>query len=383
MRAATMKPIRKRDIPAAGVPAWTTLLLLLTAAACGDREAATPAAGGPAAGEPPAAVRVETAVATVSTVADHTRASGSVAPLRRVRPGTKILGRIDRVLVSEGERVKSGQVLARLESRDLEAAVAQAAAAVRMAEAQVENAAAQLERIRELHGRGSVTEKNLEDAVAGERVAAAGLAQAEANRAAAEVTLGYAEIKSPIAGWVVAKHVEAGDMAAPGVPFFTLEDLSRVKVEVEVPEAELQGIAAGAPARVEILDREIAAAVDRIVPAGDPRSRTFLAQILLDNPDGALMSGMFARVSFPGGERRALLVPATAVVDRGQLRGLYVVEEETGAGAGTARARLRWLRVGRPVGDELEILSGLEAGERYLVEPPAGLADGAAVEVGS
>ncbi len=344
-------------------------LLALTAAGCGGDGTAETTAAGPEA----ATVRVETALAALAAVPAETWATGSVEPLRRVMPGTKIMGRVASVRVREGERVERGQTLARLESRDLEAAVAQAEAAVAMAAAQLENARAQYERMRDLHGRGSVTDKNLEDATAGHRVAEAGLAQAEANLAAARVQLGYAEIRSPIAGWVTARHVEAGDVAAPGAPFFTLEDLSRAKIEVEVPESDLAGIEAGTSARVEILGRERQAAVDRVVPAGDPRSRTFTVQILLENPDGELKSGLFARVGFAGGERRALLVPADSVVTRGQLQGLFVVDGE--------RARLRWVRTREATGDRLEILSGLEAGERFVLRPPVELTDGAPVEV--
>jgi RND family efflux transporter MFP subunit len=299
-----------------------------------------------------------------------------VEPIRRVEPGTKILGRIDQVLVREGERVERGQLLARLESRDLQAAVAQAEAAVAMAAAELHNARVQHRRMVDLHGRGSVTDKNLEDAVAAFEVRRASQDQAEANLAAARVPLSYAEIRSPLAGWVVEKHVEAGDMAAPGVPFFAIEDLSRVRVAVQVPEAEVVDLAEGAAATVEILGREQQAEIDRIVPAGDPRSRTFAVQLLLDNPDGNLKSGMFARVGFAGGERQALRVPATAVVERGQLTGLFVVDE------GRA-ARLRWIKTGRRDEGEVEVLSGLQPGESYVLEPPPGLTDGAAVEVTS
>ncbi len=361
----------------------TLLLLTSILAACGGGETPPPVAQSSSA--EPIAVRVATAA--VETVPFQTRASGSVEPIRRVMPGTKILGRVESVLVREGDRVVRGQLLARLESRDLEAAVAQASAALAMAEAQHENARVQHERMRDLHGRGSVTDKALEDATTGFQVAGAAVAQAEANLAAARVHLGYAEVKSPFAGWVVAKQVEAGDMTAPGAPMFTVEDVSKVKIEVSVPEAEVVALAEGGAARVEILDRRLAATIDRIVPAGDPASRTFSVQLLLDNSGGAppegepwiLKSGMFARVGFEHGERQVLRVPASAVVRRGQLEGLFVVDGET--------ARLRWIKTGRPsgeAGDErIEVLSGLEEGERYVVAPPPGLADGSPVEVTS
>ncbi len=347
------------------------LLLALSTLACGGETVASEAT--PVSQAPPVAVGLRTAA--YETIPETTRASGSVEPMRRVSPGTKILGRVDEVLVREGDQVAKGALLARLESRDLKAAVRQAQAAVRMAEANLENARAQRDRMVELHGRGSVTEKSLEDATAGYRVAEAALDQAQANLAASEVTLGYAEVRSPMAGWVVEKRIEAGDMATPGSPLFTLEDLSQVKVSVQVPETDVVGLAEGAPAWVEVLDRKLAATVDRVVPSGDPASRTFAVKLILDNADASLKSGMFARVVFTRGERQVLRVAEDAIVRRGQLEGLYVAGED-------GRLRLRWIKTGRSSDGAVEVLSGLSVGERYAVgssagEPGADLIDGA------
>jgi len=282
---------------------WVLAVLLplaLGALACGGETVASEAGSGAASQAPPVAVELKTAA--YETIPETTRASGSVEPMRSVSPGTKILGRVDEVLVREGDRVQKDALLARLESRDLEAAVRQAQAAVRMADANRENAKAQCARMVELHGRGSVTDKSLEDATAGCRVAEAAHDQAEANLAAAQVTLGYAEVRSPMAGWVVEKRIEAGDMATPGSPLFTIEDLSQVRVSVQVPETDVVGLAEGAPARVEVLDRDLEATVDRVVPSGDPASRTFAVKLILDNADASLKSGMFARVAFERGD---------------------------------------------------------------------------------
>jgi RND family efflux transporter MFP subunit len=352
-------------------PKLTALALLtLTAFAC----------GGPheeAARAPQTPVTVQTTVAALEEVPAAFEATGSVEPWSRVAPGTKIMGRIQEVLVREGDRVKKSQRLALIEKRDLEAALQQSRAAVRMAEAKLENARVHYERMVELHGRGSVTDKNLEDALAGFRTAEAALEQARANQAAARVTLSYAEIRSPVDGWVTAKLVEAGDMASPGMPMFHVEDLSRVKVAVAIPESEVVGLVEEdhARVRVDVLDAEWEATVDRIIPAGDPASRTFQVQLELPNEDGRLKSGMFARVMFSRGARQALLVPATSVVERGQLIGLFVVDAD-------GHARLRWVRLGKPVADRVEVLSGLAPGDRFVVSPPPTFADGTPVQEG-
>ena len=326
-------------------------------------------------GDDLAPVRVETAVAALEQVPVVVEATGSVEPWKRVSPGTKIMGRVDEVLVDEGDRVHRGQVLARLERRDLDAAVRQAEAAVAMAKANLANMEAQYHRIVRLHEKGSATQKNLEDVTAGYTVAQAALQQAEANLNSAKVMLSYAEIVSPIDGWVVRKMTEVGDMAAPGMPMFVVEDLSRVKVTAQVPESDVTGMAPGqqAQVRIDVLGLDETADIWRVVPAGDPRSRTFAVQLVLRNPEGRIKSNMFARVSFDRGLRQALLVPQTAIVRRGQLRGVFVVDEEN-------RARLRWVKLGREAGGRVEVLSGLTPGDRYVVAPPPGFADGTPVE---
>jgi len=346
------------------------LAAALLAACAGDRREgeAAPAEAGP----------VDATVATAETVAlaVWTEATASVEPWRRVTPGTKILGRIERVSVREGDRVAAGTVLAAIEKRDLDAAVAQARAAIAMAEAQEVNAEATHRRMTDLHARGSATEKNLEDAQAGYRVARAAVEQARANLTAAEATLSYAEVRSPVAGWVVERRVEAGDMAAPGQPLFVVDDLAKVKVVVQVPESDVVGIDRGADAVVEVpvLAEEFPGEVDRVVPAGDPRSRTYAVHVVLPNPDGRMKAGAFARVRFARGAREAVVVPSSAIVRRGQMDGVFVLGED-------GRARLRWVRVRDVAGDptRVEVTSGLGAGERYLPDPPAALVDGGRV----
>jgi RND family efflux transporter MFP subunit len=319
-------------------------------------------------------VQAELATASYVPVADRLEAIGTIDPWARVTPGTKILGRVASVPVREGERVGAGQVLAELEDADLRAAVDQAKAGLAMSEAQLENASVQHARIVDLHARGSVTAKNLEDATAAFRVAEAAVRQAEANLAAAEVTLGYARVRSPRAGWMTERRVEAGDMAAPGQPMFVVEDLSRVRVRASIPESDVVGLEPGREAEVEVdvLDRSWKARLDRLVPSGDARSRTYEALVFVDNDDGALKSGMFARVSFPTGSRRALLVPESAIVRRGALDGLFVTGQD-------GIARLRWVRLGPSREGSAEVVSGLDEGETYLPAPPAGLGDGTPV----
>lgn len=343
--------------------------LVVLLAGCGDENVS------PATHDSGPPVRTETSFATEEIVPLLVEATGSVEPWTRASPGTKILGRIESMPAQEGDRVQQGQLLARFEKGDLEAAVSQAEAAATMAQAEMESAVAQHRRMRTLHRRGSVTEKNLEDAEARFRITTAGVQQAQANLAAAQVMLGYAEIRSPIDGWIVSRLAEVGDMTSPGMPLFVIEDLSRVKIKLSVAESDVVALQRGDTARVtvDVLNESWPAEIRRIIPAGDPQSRTFEVQLALANPEGRLKSGMFSRALFERGARNAILVPTTALVQRGQLSGLFVIDTDE-------RARLRWVRLGHSADGRAEVLSGLTAGERFLVSPPQGLTDGSRVE---
>ncbi len=354
----------------AGLLLLAVTVATMAATGCQRSEETTPPAVAPA-----ATVNAQVATAELTEIPVVAEASGSVEAWRRASPGTKIMGRVSELSVREGDRVSADQVIARLESADLEAAVTQARAAVKMAEATLENAATHHARMEQLHAQRSVTDKNLEDATAGHRIAAASLEVSHANLEAAEVMLSYAVVRTPIAGWVTQKLIEMGDMATPGRPMLIVEDLSRVKVKINVSESVVVGLARGQSAEVTILGRTRPATIDRMVPAGDAATRTFTVEMVLDNPDGEIKAAMFARAAFHTGSRNAVLIPVSAVVERGQLVGVFVVGEGN-------RATLRWVKLGARIDDRIEVLSGLQPGERYLPAPTPDVHDGANVATG-
>jgi cobalt-zinc-cadmium efflux system membrane fusion protein len=160
------------------------------------------------------------------------------------------------------------------------------------------------------------------------------------------------------------------------MPLFVVEDTSRMKIEAQVPETAIRGLAAGDPVEVEVNaagDGVRRATLSEILPAADPRSRTFTVRALLDNADGTLRSGMFARLRLGGEEGKAVAVPETALVRRGPLTGVFVAD-------GQDVVHLRWVTVGASRDGRVEVLTGLVAGERIATEPPAGLEDGRRVE---
>ncbi len=303
--------------------------------------------------------------------------TASVNPFRRAAPGTILMGRVDQVLHREGDRVGAGASLARVENREVAARLAQAEANVAAARAMEENARLMKERMERLFERQAATQKNVDDARAGYEAAAAGLRAAEEGVLAARMYVAYADVAAPFAGVVVEKRVEVGDTAAPGMPLFVVEDTSRMKVEAQVPESALRGLAAGSPVEVVVDAAGVASragTLAEVLPAADPRSRTFAVRVVLDNADGTLRSGMFARLRLPGEAKDRIAVAEDALVRRGPLTGVFVVDEG-------GIARLRWITTGETRGGRIEVLTGLAEGERFVTAPPAGLEDGRRVEV--
>ena len=184
----------------------------------------------------------------------------------------------------------------------------------------------------------------------------------------------YAEVRAPFDGVVVQKLVEAGDTASPGRPLFVIEDISTVKIEAQVPESVIDGLEIGQTVEVEAAGGRLQGELAKILPAADPRSRTFTVRILLDNAQRRLRSGMFARLNLGGPERQVVSIPETAIIRRGPLTGVFVIGDE-----GTAR--LRWITLGRNRDGRVEVLTGLHAGERFVSEPAPALRDGGRVEV--
>lgn len=200
--------------------------------------------------------------------------------------------------------------------------------------------------------------------------------QAEAGLESAATNLKEATIRAPYQGKITAKMVDVGDMASPGTPLLSMEREGVFCVSLVVPEIHIRAVALGDKVNVTIPSMDnltVQGTVGRIDPDADPQSRSFVVKVAL--PEGhAFRSGVFARVALPVGESGMLLVPKTALVQRGQLTGFYLLDEEN-------IARFRLLRVGREAGEHVEVISGLRNGDRYLTQPPPDMADGARVEV--
>ena len=201
--------------------------------------------------------------------------------------------------------------------------------------------------------------------------------QAEAGIREAEIMRDHAVVTAPFNGIVVKKHTDPGQMAAPGVPIVTIEDPGGYRLEVQVEESEVAGIKIGDVATVTldaIGGEPMQSVVDEIVPAGDPASRTFTVKVSCADKRSGVRSGMYGKAVFESGEDMRILVPAGAVVTRGQMQGVFTVENE--------RARWRLIKTGAAQGkDNIEILSGLDGGETVVASNTDQLTDGRKVVI--
>lgn len=327
------------------------LALALLVAGCGRKEHAATAA------LPAVLVRS----ATVQNVTEIRRLElpGTVRAVERAALAPKVMGTIKDIPVALGQVVKRGEVLLTISAHEIDAKLAQA-------EAGLGQAKRDLERETGLLAKGASaaeTVRSTEDRVR--------LMQATVDEARTMLT--YTKITAPFDGVITRRFVNEGDLAAPGIPLLEMENPSAQRVEVEVPDG-MAVVAVGASAPVRVGDLELPGRVAEISPALDPVSRTFLAKI--DLPAGAAVrSGQFARVGWPAGEGTALVIPATAVTNFGQMERVFVVAE--------GRATLRLVKTGARHGDQVEVLAGLTVGERVVADGAAPLRDGQSVEVKS
>lgn len=315
--------------------------------------AAPPAAG-------VASVRVERRPLPQSLAAEATLEAVRAATL-----AAQTSGRVVDLRVDAGDRVAAGAVLLRLDAAEAAQAVAGAEAGVARAEADLINARAELERTRSLFQRKFVSQAALDRAEAALQSAQAQSRAARAGRGEAAVVKGYATLAAPFAGVVAARHVERGEMAQPGAPLLTLYDPSAMRALVDLPQyrlAQLDGAKLRACVELPESGRWIDAAAVIPLPAADARTHTVRVRVELPRDTPGLVPGMFARVHFVSSEATKLVVPAQAILRRGELTAVYVAD-------GRGGFVLRQVRVGETEDGGVEILAGLAGGEDVALDP--------------
>lgn len=353
-----------------------------------------------AANEVPVSVKAVTV--EMATVPDAYEATGTVRARSTAMLSARIMGHIREVRVQAGDHVSAGQVVAVLDAREIETGVRSAEAAraearsavpevdnaIAAAKAQLDLAESTWKRMKTLFDQKSITDQEMDEANAKRNMAQAGyrmalakkaqledkIRQADEGLAQAGLQKGYATVTAPSAGVVIERKAEPGMLASPGMPIVTIEQAGAYRFEANVEEAMLAKIRPGMKATVELdaVGSPIQTTVAEIVPAMDPMSRSFTVKLNLPG-SASIRSGLFGRARFPMGEKKALAVPLSALVEQGQVQKVYVAEQ------GSARSRL--VTTGLRRGANVEVLSGLNAGEKVIAPVPAGLSDGSRVEV--
>jgi len=325
------------------------MALVLGAAACGGDEPG----------------RVETSGAVVDVVVTSPGRASAMATYaaevtseRSVDVATRMSGTVREVHVELGTTVRAGDRLISLDAADVDARVEAARAAFALAE---KNHG----RIDRLAAAGAASTQELDRSSAGLEAARSTLAEAEAQEA-------YAVVRAPFDGVVTARRIDAGDLANPGVPLLSMVDPDTIKIVADLPGHLVGSLQPGAQVEIEIVGGggPVAARVTRVVPALVSQGRTFRVEARPEQPLPGAYPGAYARLAVASGGAGSSWIPEDAVVERGQLRGVFVVEGDT--------LRLRWVRLGARRAGAVELLAGPGFGDelRIVRRPGVALVDG-------
>jgi RND family efflux transporter MFP subunit len=272
----------------------------------------------------------------------------------------KVAGLVEELRVQEGDRVKSGETLIVLDSRDLRAQLQQI-------QAELDNAEERYRRMQQLFAEQLAARQDLENAERSFKVA-------EAAKRSIEANLTYTVIKAPFDGAITAKLAEVGELATPGRPLLKMEDDRHLRLEATVAADDVGALRPGQTVTVRLDafgEAMISGRIAEILPAADPSTHSVTVKADLTWRDG-LKSGLFGRMIFPIGSSKVLTLPLTAIRQQADLARIYVVND-----AGVIQARL--VKMGKIRQERAEILSGLDAGETVVARAQDGL-EGARIQ---
>lgn len=352
------------------------LSLLVFAASCSKEEERT-------AVELPA-VPVVTQELSESDSGQYITASGQIVAENSAQLSTRIMGYVTAVNVKVGEQVDKGQLLASISSSDLQAKKGQANAGISQATAAFNNAKKDYDRFKNLFDQNSATQKELDDVKMQMEMAKAQLETAKQMSNEVDAQFSYANLRAPFAGVITGKFVKEGDMANPGMPMISLENTGKLEALVNVSENKISKIKPEMKAEVNIksLNKTLQGKVTEISSSSRVSGGQYSVKVALDDEDPQIYSGMFVNVRFENDAdstnttamESVMLIPKKAIIKEGQLNGIYVVGDDQ-------VAILRWLRLGKTYGDQVEVLSGLSIGDQYVVEAEDRLYNGSKVSI--
>jgi RND family efflux transporter MFP subunit len=286
-----------------------------------------------------------------------------VEAVKQSTVSAQVMGRVVELRVDVGDRVKAGQIIARIDQREAQQQVAASAAQVALARANLENARLNRERSLRLLQDNFVSQAAVDRAEAEYKAAEAQLQAAQAGSQQASISKGYTVVLAPYTGIVSARLVELGEMAAPGKPLITTFDPTDMRVIAEVPQERVPELRNKFSVEIPSLNRWIAGKSIVILPSADPRTHTTRVRLTLPGDQSGLYPGVYARAYFPVGQARKMVVPLASIIRRSEITGVYVINEN-------GASSFRQVRLGDPAADGfVEVLAGVSLGERVALEP--------------
>ncbi|MEP2240343.1 MAG: efflux RND transporter periplasmic adaptor subunit [Maribacter sp.] len=337
---------------------------------CGSEDKKTLADNSPA-------VAVQTKTVSEDSSNPFLTVSGKIEAAKSANISTRMMGYVDKIYVGIGDNVNKGQLLLSVNNADVSAQLAQVNAGITEAEAAYTNAEKDYNRFTALFNENSASQKELDDITANYNMAKARLESAKQMKNGVNAQMGYANIRAPFTGVVTNKFINAGDMANPGMPLMEVESPGSYQVLAMVPESEILAVKNDTEVNVQIkaLSKSIKGKVTEVSTSSKNTGGQYMVKVILDKTDVQILSGMYATVQFPIARKTtssAVMIPVEAIVKKGQLSGIYTVSQSN-------TALLRWLRLGRTFGDQIEVLSGLSADEQYIVSAEGKLFNGAKI----
>ncbi len=311
-------------------------------------------------------------------------ASGKIESQNSANVSTRMMGYVTKVHVKMGQKVSQGQLLVSINNTDLQAKKAQVDASILQATAGYNNAKKDYERFQALFAQQSASQKELDDMTSRYEMAKAGLEGAKQMRNEVMAQFSYANITAPFSGEVTNTFVKEGDMANPGMPLVSVEGNGLMQVMAMVSEGDITSIKNEMPVTVLVKssNQQLKGKVSEVSTSATNTGGQYLVKINLEKTDNKVLSGMFVNVQFPIEKPKAksettksdkILVPESALVTQGQLTGIYTISNNV--------AILRWIRTGKSFGNQVEVLSGLSANEKYIVAAEGKLYNGVKVSV--
>jgi len=323
-------------------------------------------------------INVKVATPTLPDGTGFFNASGQIEASQFAAISTRQMGYISQIFVKVGDKVKKGQPLIHVNNTDMEARKAQATAGLIQAQARFNIAEKDYNRFKTLFEQNSASQKELDDMRTQYDIAASQVESAKQMQNEVVAMLSYSNIKAPFKGVITSKLVNVGDMAKPGQILLNMETPGSFVATAMVPETEISNVHANDTVKVYLKSsgESMSGIVSEVSTSSHHSGGQYLVKIQLSSSPASLYSGMFVTTVFPTNmnTKSQILIPKAALIKKGELEGIYTV-------SGSNTAILRWLKLGRSLGDQIEVLSGISEGEQYIVSAEGKLFNGVKINI--